>query len=156
MFLCFFLFDPRDVLFGIFLPMLPWAVVILKLELIHHHDALFHRADLGAFAATNAVLVFDVVVAVAGRIEAFIRALNPAKRALSAEIEPDRRPLGLGGAALEHGISRLSPRADLESALDRRNRGALFHLEPLGQHGYLVCPYDSVVRRNCLHPWRFR
>src|SRR5262249_35208508 len=152
--LAFFPFDPRDVLFGIFLPMLPRTVVVLELQLIHHHDALFHRTDLGAFAATNAVLVVDVVVAVAGRIEAFIRTLNPAKRALSAEIEPHRRPLGLGSAAFEHGVSRLSPRADFESAFDCRNRGALLHLEPLGQHGYLMRPHDSVVRCNRLHPWR--
>src|SRR5262249_12627027 len=118
-------------------------------------DALFHRTDLGAFAAANAILVLDVVQAVIGRVEAFVGTLDPAKRALGAEIEPDRRPLRLGGAAFEHGVSRLSLRTHLEAALHRRNRGTLLHLEPFGQHGNLVGPYDSVVRRDHLHPWRF-
>src|SRR5262249_50807003 len=151
----FFVFYPLNVFFGILFPMLPWIRVVLELQLIHHHDALFHWTYLGAFPAADAVLVVDIIVAVAGRIEAFIRTLNPAKRALGAEIEPDRRPLGFGGATLEHGVSRLSPRTDFESALDCWNRGALLHLEPLGQHGYLMRPHDSVVGLDCLHRWRF-
>src|SRR5207248_11256640 len=105
-----FVLYPLNVFFGILFPVFPRTRVVLKLQLIHHHDALFHRANLSAFAAADAILVLDVVVAVRGRIEAFVRALDPAEGALGAEIEPDRRPLGLGGAALEHGVSRLSLR----------------------------------------------
>ena len=135
--------------------MLPRTVVVLELQLIDHHDALFDRTNLGAFAAADAILVLDVIEAVRGRIEALVRALDPTERAFGAEIEPDRGSLRLGGAALEHGISRLSLRTHLEPALHRRNHGTFLHLEPLGQHGYLMRPHDSVVRRDRLHPWRF-
>src|SRR4030095_12803179 len=88
--LAFFLFDPSDVLLGIFLPMLPRAVVVLELQLIHHHDALFDGTHFGAFAAADAILVLDVVEAVRGRIEAFVGTLDPAKGALGTESAADR------------------------------------------------------------------
>src|SRR5439155_2100887 len=98
-----------------------------------------------AFAAADAILVLDIVVAVRSRVEALVRALDPAQRALGAEIEPDRGSLCLSSAALEHGISRLSLRTHLEPALHRRNHGAFGHLEPFGQDGFLMRPHDSVV-----------
>src|ERR687891_1445912 len=118
------------------------------MQFIHHDDALFDRTNLGAFSATDAILILDVIEAVAGRIEALVGAFGPAEGALGAEIESDRRSLRLGGAALEARISILPPGADLEAALYRGNHGSFLHLEPFGQHRYLMRPLDSIRRSN--------
>src|SRR6266545_3478963 len=111
--------------------MLPWTRVVLESKLIHHDDAFFDRTNLGTFAAADAVLIVDVIKAVRGRVEALVRAFGPAERALGTEIEPDCRSLRLGGAALH-----------------RRNYRSLLHLEPFGQYGNFVGPFDSIVRGN--------
>src|SRR5262249_62019875 len=72
----FFVFYPLNVFFGILFPMLPWTRVVLDLQLIHHHDALFHWTYLALFPASDAVRLVDIVVAGAARIDAFIRIVN--------------------------------------------------------------------------------
>src|SRR5262249_42091272 len=123
----FLVFDPLDIFFGILFPVFPRTRVVLKLELVDHYHPFLIATHLRPFAAADAILVLDVVEAVRGRIEALVRAFDPAESTFGAEIESDRGSLRLGGAALEHGISRLSLRTHLEPALDCRNRGALLH-----------------------------
>src|SRR5689334_24476986 len=73
------------------LPELPLVVVVLELELVDHDDAVLDRADLGADAAPDAGLVHDLVVAFGRDLEALVRAVEPAHRALDAGVEVDDR-----------------------------------------------------------------
>src|SRR5262249_56060487 len=100
---------------------LPRAAVVLKLELVHHDNALFHRAHLGALAAPDAVLVGDVVQAIGRRIEALVGALQPAQRTLGAQIKAYHGPHGLRGAALELPVARLPPPPDSKPPRPRRD-----------------------------------
>src|SRR4030095_3619856 len=141
-----FVLDPLNVVLRILFPVLPRTGIVGELKFVHHDDAFFNGTYLSAFAATDAILIIDIVKAVRGRIETLVRTLGPTESTLRTEIEPDRRSLRLGGAALEARVSGLSSRAHLEAALHRRYHGSLFHLQPLGRHRDFVRPLDAVVR----------
>src|SRR5579875_56275 len=142
------LLRPGDVARLVALVVLPGALVVLELQLVDHHDALFDRAHLRAAAAADAVLVVDVVQAVRGRVEALVGAVVPAQLALGAQVEAHHRALRAGGEALELLIARLAVGTDLEVPRHRLHHDALAELVPLRQLGDGVRPADPLARRH--------
>src|SRR5205823_4056150 len=113
------LLRPGDVALWITAVMLPGAVIVVELKLVNHDDALWDWTDDRALATANAVFIVDVVQLALDRVEAFVRAVEPAQRAPDAEIEPHNGAQGLGRAALEVQVARLAARPHLEMT----NRG---------------------------------
>src|SRR2546422_4824368 len=85
------LLEPFVVPVVVLLPELPLVVVVFELELVDHDDAVLHRADLCADTASDAGLVDDLVMAFRRYLEALVRAVQPAHRALDARVEVDHR-----------------------------------------------------------------
>src|SRR6266849_807450 len=73
-------------------PRFPLARVVVEHRLVDHRDAVLHRADRLAHAAAAAGLHVGVVRSVRHDVEAGIRALDPAERALHARVEVDDGP----------------------------------------------------------------
>src|SRR5882724_11508288 len=73
-------------------PRFPLARVVVEHRLVDHRDAVLHRADRLAHAAAAAGLHVGVVCSVRHDVEAGIRALDPAERALHARVEVDDGP----------------------------------------------------------------
>src|SRR5262249_61812381 len=82
-------------------PHLPLARVVVEGVLTHHGDAVLGRAHRLAHAAAAARLHVGVVQAVGRHVEAGVRALDPAERALHALVEVDYRPHGARRVLLE-------------------------------------------------------
>src|SRR5712692_75667 len=134
--------NPALVALFVLPPHLPLAGVIRELGLVYHGDAVGHRADRLAYAAAAARLHVSVVEALGRDVEAGVRALQPAERALDAGVEVHHRPHGAGSELLEGGVPRRLEAAHLASRRilhlmaprDAWNVDALAHLRPLGQH----------------------
>src|SRR4029453_17372432 len=75
-------------------PHLPLALVVVEGGLVHHRDAVLHGAHGLAHPASAARLHVRVVQALRRHVEAAVRALNPAERALDAGVEVHHRPHG--------------------------------------------------------------
>src|SRR5262245_10643195 len=144
--LSFLRFGPLEVFLGIPFVSFPWALVVFELQLIDHHDALIYWTDLRAFVAARAVFIRDVVQPIVCLVETLIWAFQPAERALCAKVEAHNGTLILGCAAFECLVARLSIRPQFEMALDGGNSGAFQELEPFGQNGDFMCPFDSFAR----------
>src|SRR2546428_450666 len=79
--------EPFVVAVVVLLPELPLVVVVFELELVDHDDAVLDRADLGTDPATDAGFVDHLVVAFGRDLEALVRTVEPAHRALDARVE---------------------------------------------------------------------
>src|SRR3989475_7880090 len=87
------------------LPELPLVDVVLEPELVDHHDAVLDRADLCADAAADARLVHDLVVPLRRDLEALVRTVEPAHRALDAGVEVHHRPQRARAVLLVVGVA---------------------------------------------------
>src|SRR6266566_4584622 len=119
--------EPLVVPVVVLLPELPLVHVVLELELVDHHDAVLHRADLRADPAADARLVTDLVMPLGRDLEALVRTIEPAHRALDARVEVHDRPQRAGAVFLvvRVALARL-PRVDDDS---RTHRGPARLLE---------------------------
>src|SRR5712692_8052344 len=115
-------------------PHLPLAGIVLERVLPDHGDALLGRADGLADAAAAAGLHVGVVEPVRRHVEARVRTLEPAERALHALVEVDDRAHGARGELLEIRV----PLGDIALATfhgladwDRGDADTLAHLPPL-------------------------
>src|SRR5712692_6074065 len=115
-------------------PHLPLAGIVLERVLPDHGDALLGRADGLADAAAAAGLHVGVVEPVWRDVEARVRALEPAERALHALVEVDDRAHRARGELLEIRVAL----GDIALAAfhgltdgDGGNADALAHLPPL-------------------------
>src|ERR1039458_4594354 len=77
-------FQPFQIGVFVFPVLRPLAVDTVEFGFVHHGDAILHRANIFANAATAARLEIGVVGAVRGDVERRIRAVEPAQRALGA------------------------------------------------------------------------
>src|SRR6266568_3514114 len=126
---------PRRVLLLVLAPHLPLARVVLEGGLVHHRDAFLGRAHRLADATAAARLHVGVVEAVGGHVEAGVRTLDPAERALHTLVEVDHRPHGPRGELLEVRVAlRHVALATLHGLADGDggDADALAHLPPLG------------------------
>src|SRR5215831_19070754 len=82
-------------------PHLPLPRVVVEGVLAHHGDAVLGGAHRLAHPAAAARLHAGVVEAVGGHVEAGVRALDPAERALHALVEVDDGPHGARRVLLE-------------------------------------------------------
>src|SRR5919109_852193 len=86
------LLQPSFVDLSVLFPHLILTAVVSEGGLVHHGDALFHRAHGLAHAAAAAGLHVGIIQMLGGDIEAGIGTLQPAQGALDAFIEIDHRP----------------------------------------------------------------
>ena len=142
-------FRPLDVVFAILRVGFPRAAVIFKLQLVHHHDAFFHRTDLRTLPAAGAVFKSNVVQPVGRWIETLVGAFEPAERAFRANIEANHGTLSLGRATLEGLVARLTLWPHFEMPFDGGNCRALAKLEPLRQNRDFVRPFDPLAQLYC-------
>ena len=89
----------------VLLPHLPLAGVVGERGLVDHGDAVRHGAHRLADPTTTARFHIRVVVRVGRDVEAGVRALQPAQRALHAGVEIHDRPHRAGGILLEGGVA---------------------------------------------------
>src|SRR5262245_48854266 len=126
---------PGLILLLVLAPHLPLTRVVLEHRLVHHRDAVLDRAHCLADAAATARLHVGVVGVVGHHVEAGVRALDPAERALHARVEVDDRPHRARRELLEVRVAlghvALAGFLGLADG-DRRDRHALAHLPPLG------------------------
>src|SRR5439155_14152629 len=109
------------------------AGVVLEGGLVDHRDAVLHRADGFADAAAAAGLHVGVVEPVGHDVEAAVRALEPAERALDARLEVDDRAHRPGRELLEDAAPLRAIASTTLARLpdrERGNRHALAHLPP--------------------------
>src|SRR5213594_4500570 len=115
-------------------PHLPLARVVFEDRLVDHRDAVLDGADGLADAAAAAGLHVRVVGAVRHDVEAGVRTLDPAQRALHAGVEVDDRAHRAGRELLEVRVPFRHVALPLLLRLadgDRGDRDALAHLPPL-------------------------
>src|SRR5215467_12807058 len=126
--------QPGLILLLVLAPHLPLTRVVLEHRLVHHRDAVLDRAHSLADATAAARLHVGVVGVVGHHVEAGVRALDPAERALHARVEVDDRPHRARRELLEVGVPlghvALAGLLGLADG-DRRDRHALAHLPPL-------------------------
>src|SRR5216683_8100148 len=109
-------------------PRFPLAGVVAELGLIHHSDALFHRAYRFADAATATGLHVCVVQTLRSYVEAGVRTMQPAQSALDASVEVHHWPHGSGAELLEGWVT-----VGLKSTVDVGHR--IFHIPSSGNAG---------------------
>src|ERR671936_255561 len=116
--------EPAPVRVGVLLVQRELVVVVGELQLVDHHDAVLHRADLRADPASDARLVYDLVVPRRRHLEALVGTVQPAHRALDARVEVHHRAEGARRVLLEEGVTL--------AGLARVDDDALAHLHPTG------------------------
>src|SRR6266571_455419 len=97
--------EPLVVSVVVLLPELPLVLVVFELQLVDHDDAVLHRADLRADPAADAGLVHDLVVPLGRDLEALVRTVEPAHRALDAGVEVHHRPQRARAVLLVVGVA---------------------------------------------------
>src|SRR5438093_5528836 len=98
--------------------------VVGELQLVDHDDAVLHRTDLRTDAAPDASLIDHLVVPRGRDLEALVRTIQPAHRALDAGVEVHHRAEGARRVFLVKGVAL--------TGLPRLDDDALAHLGPTG------------------------
>ena len=151
--------QPAGIAVLVFCPHLPLALVVFELGLIHHCNALVHRADRLTDPAAATCLHVGVIKAIWSHIEAGIRALEPAEGALGAFGKVDRRSHRAGGELLEIGIALrpVAPVIAFKVASQRNgpDHQSLFHTLP-ARHGEAEGDFRTAfigLNLSDLHPF---
>jgi len=137
-----FLFQRFEIGVFVFLKGHPLALVIVEFGLVHHGDAMLHRANFLANAATTAHLEIGIVRTVRGDIERSIRAVEPAKSALGASSEVNDGPQSARRILLEEFVASWAEAAKFLG--DGVGIGAALRLALDGNAGAHVAPTGEV------------